>query len=156
MGDRLALDSNLILLLAVGRAEQGLIAKHKRLRQFDEADYELLLGYLVNAAEVVTTPNAMTEVSNLATFGMLEPARSRIVASLKTLITSFSETYAQSRLVSELDDFVRLGLTDCAWFPVLENGARLLTVDNDLYLVALQRGYSAVNFEHIRRAMRHD
>ena len=112
MTNRLALDSNLTLLLAVGRAEQGLVAKHKRLRPFDEADYQLLLGFLIHADEVVTTPNARTEVSNLAPYGMFEPARSRITASLRGLIAAFSEIHCPSRIVAEFDEFTRLGLAD--------------------------------------------
>ena len=83
---RLALDSNLTLLMAVGRAERGLVSRHKRLRAYGVADYELLLGFIVVAEQMITTPNAMTEVSNIADFGMLEPARSRIVSSVKGLI----------------------------------------------------------------------
>ena len=152
----LAIDSNLTLLLAVGRAEKGLVARHKHLRPFNEADYELLQGFLVFADEVVTTPNALTEVSNIATYGIAEPARSRIVASLQGLIGSFREIYHPSTGVADQDEFARLGLADCAWLSVLDRRTRLLTVDNDLYLAALNRGCHAVNFHHARIERRRD
>lgn len=112
---RLALDSNLTLLLAVGRAERGLISNHKRLRAYSEADYELLLGFLVVAEELITTPNAMTEVSNIADFGILEPARSRVISSVKGLIEASIEIYCPSKKTVNHAEFTRLGL---AWLIV--------------------------------------
>jgi hypothetical protein len=152
MHPNLALDSNLMLLLAVGRAERGLVASHKRLRPYAEADYELLQGFIAVSDAVVTTPNVMTEVSNLADYGVLEPSRSRISASVKGLIAVFVEVYWQSRQLADFPEFERLGLADCSLLAVLDKRTRLLTVDNALYIAALQRGSAALNFHHIRSA----
>ena len=149
---RRALDSNLTLLLAVGRAERGLVATHERLRQYSEADYELLTGFLAVSDAVITTPNAMTEVSNIADFGIREPARSRVAASIRGLIGAFVEVYWQSSKLGDFVEFNRLGLADCSLLAVLDDRTRLLTVDSALYLAALGRGCHAVNFNHIRVA----
>ena len=151
---KLALDSNLTLLFAVGRAQTGMISRHKRLQSYSEADYELLQGFLLSAQQVITTPQAMTEVSNLAGFGVAEPALSRINSSVKGLAEAFFEIYNSSRNLAQYDEFARLGLADCAWLAVLGGETRLLTVDNALYLAALQRGHFAVNFNHVRESLR--
>ena len=146
------MDSNLTLLLAVGRAERGLVASHKRLRPYGEDDYELLQGFIVVSEAVVTTPNVMTEVSNIADYGVREPARARVTSSLKGLIGAFVEVYRQSADLTDFGEFERLGLADCSLLGVLDDKTRLLTVDNALYLAALERGREAVNFHHVRAA----
>ena len=149
-GLRLALDSNLLLLLVVGRTERGLLTRHKRLRSYSEADYELLQGFIAVSNVLVTTPSALTEVSNIADsefVSLLAPAWPRRWG----LIGAFVEVYWQS---SKLGDFSfnRLGLADCSLLAVLDDRTRLLTVDSALYLAALGRGCHAVNFNHIRAA----
>ena len=105
----LALISNLILLFAVGRAEQGLVSRHKRLSVFNDEDYKLLAGYLLNARKVVATPNALTEAVNLASYGQSEPSLSRTMASLRGLIDQVEVVLIPSRKVSEHQDSSRLG-----------------------------------------------
>lgn len=151
-GLRLALDSNLLLLLVVGRTERGLLTRHKRLRSYSEADYELLQGFIAVSNVLVTTPSALTEVSNIADFGLLEPARSRVVHSLMSLVEVLDEIYWPSRQLAQIDAFARLGLADCSLLQVLDRNTRLLTVDNALYRAALERGASADNFDHVRIA----
>lgn len=60
--ERIALDTNLAVLFAVGRAERGLIARYKRLQNFSDADFDLLIGLLSQARALVTTPNSLTEL----------------------------------------------------------------------------------------------
>ena len=147
----LALDSNLVLLFAVGRAERGLVTVHKRLRPYSEADYELLQGFLAVTEKVTTTPNIMTEVSNIASFGIVEPALSRINSSVKGLAAAFDETYKPSGELTVLPEFDRLGLADCPLLAILDHRTRLLTADTLLYLAALDRGFEAINFDDARR-----
>lgn len=155
MAKALALDSNLILLFAVGRAEQGLVSRHKRLSVFNDEDCRLLAGYLLNSRKVVATPNALTEAVNLASYGQSEPSLSRIMASLKSLINQVEEVFVPSRKASEHEDFFRLGLTDCAWLSLLDSDTDLLTMDRELYATATRRGFNAVNFHHVRAGQGH-
>ena len=146
---KIALDTNLTLLLAVGRAQRGLVPVHKRLQQFSDLDYGLLQGFLAVSDQVITTPFSMAEISNLAAFGVIEPARSRVVASLKGLTEAFVEVYTPSKVLARRAEFAWLGLADCAWLAVLDQHTRLLTVDNALYLAALKLGHNATNFHHV-------
>jgi hypothetical protein len=149
---KVSLDTNLTLLLVVGRAERGLISKHKRLNNFSDADYELLVGQLAQASALVTTPNSLTEASNLAPFGVLGPSRGRVMQSLRALAQDCQEVYRPSREVSLRPEFERLGLADCVWLSIVDTDTVLLTVDNELYLAALDQGTRAINFDHVRAA----
>jgi hypothetical protein len=59
------LDTNLLLLLIVGGASRELIGK-KRLDTFTAEDYDTLSAIVDSLGLVATTPNILTEVSNLA------------------------------------------------------------------------------------------
>jgi hypothetical protein len=62
----LLLDSNLLLLLAVGSYDRKLIATFKRVSGYTVEDYELLGRFASGFRDVATTPHILTEVSNLA------------------------------------------------------------------------------------------
>ncbi len=144
-----ALDANLLVLLIVGRIHPGLIATHKRLRAFDAENYAMLIAHL-DGTTLVTTPNAMTEASNLVAQGVREPARSPLFAELKIFSETVSEAYVPSTSATSMPEYLWLGLTDAAWLARLDSGTELLTVDLNLVLAAQRRGRSAVNFNHRR------
>lgn len=99
---------------------------------------------------LVTTPNALTEVSNLARFGRREPLRSEVMRSLASLVASMRENYVPSNPIVTFDEFLRLGLTDTTWLACLAPSDLLLTADLNLYLAALSRGLRTINFNHLR------
>ena len=147
---RIAVDTNLLLLLVVGSASRSHIARHKRLRAYSIEDFDFLLEILRNTDEIVATPNAWTEVSNLAGFGLVDPIRSEVFAALANLINKLHERYRTSSSASEEPEFARLGLTDCAWLESSGSNTILLTDDLQLYLAACHRGMNAFNFTHLR------
>lgn len=148
----LALDSNLALLLVVGQVDRRLIDGHKRLGSFTARDFDILIGMVASTDKIVTTPNVLTEVSNLASFGIVEPARTEITRSLKHLVEKFDERYVPSGevTVAFAPEFARLGLTDAVWLSCLGKTTTLVTADLDLYLASLSRGLTALNFNHLR------
>jgi hypothetical protein len=146
-----ALDSNLLLLLLVGTVHRELVVKHKRLRAFSLADLDLLTSVL-EGKTLVTTPNVLTEVSNLVVFGITEPQRSMLLAGLAEVSRRVDEVYCQSATAASIAEFARLGLTDSAWLSVCGSHVSLLTDDLQLYLDAQHRGIDAYNFNHIREA----
>ncbi len=147
----LTLDTNLLVLLVVGRASPSLIEAHGRLGGYSKADFDLLNDYLAGASQIVVTPHTLTEASNLSR-QIRNPARDRISAALKALVGGTEERSVPSRTAVPAPDFIRLGLTDCALMQFTDNTETLLTVDLDLYLAALRRGHRAVNFNHSRVA----
>jgi hypothetical protein len=146
-----ALDTNLLLLLIVGRVSPRLVGRHKRLQAYLPRDFELLVKAIRQADKLIATPNALSEVSNLAGYGVHEPLRTAVYESLRQVIDDVTETYRNSRVVAHERDFIKLGLTDCAWLVSLDNDTDLMTDDQNLYQAALHRGLNVTNFTHLRK-----
>jgi len=143
------LDTNLLVLLVVGTASRDYIGKHKRLSQFTVDDFDALMVMLSGAAAVLVTPNTLAETSNLAAY-IDEPAKGRVMLTLRNIIELFDETYVSSRLAAGRTEFLRLGLTDVALMSISTAERVVLTADVDLYLAAVSAGLHAVNFFHLR------
>ena len=147
---RLALDTNLLILLVVGQVSRELISKHRRLRSYDESDYDLLTKTLSSFQRLIVTPNSSTETSNLIIDGMRDPIRSRLLAVFGAILAGSDEHYEPSASISMTPEFIRLGLTDATWLKVLDRGSVLLTDDGVLYSAALQNGIETYNFSYVR------
>jgi hypothetical protein len=143
------LDSNLLILLVTGTASRDYIGKHKRLRAYDEADYDQLLEFIASYSPIVVTPNTLTETSNLLN-QIAEPIRTHISLVFKMFLEGLEERFVESRRASNDAEFVQLGLTDCALLSAIDRSHLLLTADLDLFVAAVKRGYQAINFNHIR------
>ena len=151
MRKTIVLDANLLVLLIVGLAGRKYISMHKRLREYREADFELLSKLIAESAGVVVTPNALTEASNLLR-QINEPARSEIGRAFHVFTSKAREIYVRSADASSRSEFLRLGLSDSALLEVSKDDIVILSADLDLYLAALTADYTAVNFNHERAA----
>lgn len=144
------IDTMLLTLFVVGTASPGYIDKHKRLRPYTRTDFDLLVDNVSRASAIIVTPNTLTEVSNWAKM-IAELARSHIAATLQDFIGVFDERYVASNVAALDIYFPRLWLTDSGILQELANGHILWTSDSELYVAALQRGFTAVYFEDLRR-----
>jgi len=143
-------DTSILLLWFVGSYDEGQIAKFKRTRTlFTVEDYVTLCGILRRFDKIITTPNILTEVSNLAG-QMEEPMRTRQFEAFARGIMLLDEKCLPSTRIAATEEFKRFGLTDAAISCLAS--AKCLTITSDLRLyVHLQRlGLDAVNFNHIR------
>ena len=146
----LLIDTNLLVLFVVGTAAKEYIARHKKLTAFTVEDYDRLVKIIARASEVLVTPNTLTETSNLAAY-INEPARSKVLNVLRTVIASTSqERYVPSSVAAARKEFIRLGLADAALLEIAAKDVTLLTTDFDLYNTALKKGAQALNFNHLR------
>ena len=59
-------DTNLLLLYFVGLYNPSLIPQFKRTRIFTVNDFDVLQNFIALFSKVVTTPDILTEVSNLS------------------------------------------------------------------------------------------
>ncbi len=142
------IDSNLLVLLAVGATDRSIIAKHRRLRRkFEVNDYDRLAA-VIHKAKVLVMPNTLTEASNLiGQHG--DPERSRCLDTLRRIIENSREVIVHSVVATRNSAFNRLGLTDAALLEAISSDRPLLTVDFPLYCAALAGGQeSAINFTH--------
>lgn len=147
----MALDSNLLLLLIVGFAEKTYISRHKRLRQYTDLDFDLLTELLDGSAPIITTPNTLTETSNLVVYGVAEPLRTKMLLTLRELINRSDERRRLSRDASQEPEFSSLGLADCVWLGCLDQETAFITDDLDLFNAASSRGVTAFNFTRLRQ-----
>ncbi len=151
MSGRAAIDTNLLLLLIVGTVRRDFIAKHKRLKGYSPDDFELLGRTIRNVDVMLTTPNTLTEVSNLLVQGVADPLRTELLRAFVALLPYMDERHNLCRLTVADPLFPRLGLTDATWLCLLEAGVPLLTDDNDLFSAAIGRGFVAFRLADLRR-----
>jgi hypothetical protein len=144
------LDSNLLVLLVAGMSSREYIGRHRRLRDYSEEDFDLLVEFIRPMSALIVTPNILTETSNLLS-GIGEPARSHIAGTFRQLVARLDERFVESERAVEQPEFPRLWLTDAAVLMELANSHVLLTADLDLYLAASRRGHKVVNFNHLRQ-----
>lgn len=149
MKKKILLDTNLFLLLMVGTYDIGFIPSHKRTNTFTEDDFILLEAFLDNK-EITTTPNILTEVSNLLWQGS-DPHKSALRRIFAETVPNLSEsTLGVSGGVCSHQAFMKLGLTDAGILFVANNDECILTVDLDLHLAALSLGLDTENFNNHR------
>ena len=146
-----ALDSNLLLLLIVGRVSPRLVGRHKRLKSYRMGDFRLLAETIGQADGLIAIPNALTEVSNLAGYGLAGPVRDEVSRSLREVVRELDEIYRPSLQAVTEPEFDWLGLCDSAWLGAIGADTVLLTGDTPLYRAAISRGLSAMNFNALRQ-----
>jgi hypothetical protein len=152
---RLAIDSNLLVLLAVGQVERAWITRHKRLRtDYSEVDFDFLTRVITGFQSVVITPNSATEASNLIKFGVSDPLRATFLAALGLIFRSADELYRPSSDLSRQPAYQALGLADAAWLSFQDDRLVLLTADRDLYLAAVREGRNAYFFKDVKDSRR--
>ncbi len=145
------LDSNLLLLLVVGRVDRALIGRFKRTREFREGEFDLVAGLAGSFSRLFSTPNILTEVSNLG--GQLGgPDRPSFFQVLGRTIEKLEESYIESRRAASTPAFERLGLADSTTSLLAQQGIGV--VSGDFHLVGSLRaaGVDALNFNHVRTA----
>ena len=142
-------DTGVLLLYVVGTCDRKQITSYKRTNTFAEEDYDTLVDILRSCGTMVTTPNILTEVSNLLKQGNTHMRELRFKSFAKT-IGSSEERYEESVRLSHMPEFRRFGLADASIYEVACAGYLVLTVDSRLADYLLRKGLGAINFNHIR------
>ena len=143
------IDTNILLLLFVGTFDRSRIARFKRTVKFAEEDYDLVVQLLALFQKKVTTPNILTEVSNLA--GQLEGhVKPGFFQTFAEGISLLVEDYVPSMTVAAMPAFRRFGLTDAGMLHTAQNRYLVLTDDFALWGYLASEGVSALNFDEIR------
>ena len=143
------IDTNLLLVLLVGALDPDQVERFKRTRSYTRDDYELLMDFVSRYGRIVTTPNVLTEVSNLA--GQLaEPLRRDALMALGVLIAQLEERSRPSAELVRDVSFSRLGLADVSVISAADPSTTVLTDDLPLYVRLSDAGIEAINFNHVR------
>jgi hypothetical protein len=110
----------------IGRHDRGIISSFKRTRQFNGEDFDLLERMVSFFRCLFTTPNILTETSNLAC-QLGEPVRTAALHQFSNTIRLLSERYVESRRSSEHYDHRFAGLLQKSGRDVLNfNHVRML------------------------------
>jgi len=146
-----AIDSNLLLLLWIGSFDRSLIGRFKRTQKYTETDFDLLLNLVARVRLLVTTPNVLTEVSNLA--GQLpEHTAEEFRSEMQSAVERLREDYYPCKLAVTERSFVRLGLADSTLAMLAKEKVLVLTDDLPLYAQLNSEGMPVMNFTHFRSA----
>lgn len=142
-------DTNLLLLYCIGSHNRGLIPGFKRTARYTQGDFVILDRFLASFSRIITTPNILTEVSNLSG-GLTGDVLLRFRSDFRNRIELLDESYCSSRAASADRHFARLGLTDAAIVTACKENHLVLTDDFPLAQVLQSRGVDVVNFNYIR------
>jgi predicted nucleic acid-binding protein len=148
MKGRILIDTNLLILLAVGIYDRAYISSHKRCSSFDADDFDLLM-ILLEGQQLVVTTHVLTEASNLL-WQTSEPHSSKIRDTLREIVETTMELSEVSSKVMNTSKFMKLGLTDAAILTMSEKSLQILTVDLDLHIAALELELETENFNNYR------
>lgn len=142
------LDTNILLLHFVGLLDPQLIPRFKRTDIFTVEDFHVLRTLLAFTPKIITTPNIMTEVSNL--LGQLTGRqRDRCFAIFVKGIGLLEETYLTSASLAVMGEFQRFGITD-AGMTHLARQHLIITEDFRLSNFLAKAHIDVLNFNHIR------
>ncbi len=145
----LLVDSNLLLLYFVGAYDPERIATFKGTARFGPDDFDLLLRLVALFQRIVTTPNILTEVSNLS--GKLrEDEKRTYFADFAKLVPRFAEHYCESKEICALQHFKDFGLTDSGIIDLARGSFLVLTDDGPLVGYLQNAGIDVINFNHVR------
>ena len=145
----LLIDTNVLLLLCIGLTDLKLIGSHKKLNQFTTEDFHLLVAFTNQFSRITTTPNILTEVSNLA--GLHGgPDRDRIFEFLAQYVTTLDEQYVGAASTVSVAAFTRLGLTDVGIGQAAQDRYLVLTADLILISHLTSLGIDCINFNHLK------
>jgi hypothetical protein len=142
-------DTNLLLVYFVGQYSPARIGRLKHTEEYSKKEFDMLRGFLSRFHRIITTPNILTEVSNLSNhFG--EPVRSQYFEVFAKSLISLDEHYLTSESLAQEQEFVRFGITDANIRVLAHNRFLVLTDDFRLSQTLSHLGIDAINFNHIR------
>lgn len=146
---RLLLDSNLLLVLAIGRIDPHRLGQSPRVKAYSAADYQMLQDYSAIFPLRVTTPHILAEVSN-----HLDNIDTRLLRALNAALIDWSpvrESWTPATTLVARGEYSSLGLTDSAILQAARPRTLVLTADRELW-GALKKGQlSAIHYEDIVR-----
>lgn len=143
------IDTNLLLLVAVGTYAPQRILTFKRTLQYTLEDYALILRFLERVDRRVTTANILTEVDNLAR-QLREDEHFAISEAIFKIVSTSIEIYKPSIEVTHTDAYPKIGLADCVTMAAAVDEILILTDDFALSNRLASIGCDVLNINHIR------
>lgn len=140
------LDTNVMLLLAVGTADELWLERHKNIRslKFNAEHYNKLVGIIGHIGNLSSTANILTEVSNLLdqTDSIKKLELRKVLAKI---ISAISEIHLPGKMIIDDPIFLRLGLTDALVLKLEKGQYHILSVDGSLCYACASMGLPYTN-----------
>ena len=142
-------DSNLLVLYLVGEFDRQQISKLRRTKTFTIRDYLVLKQLLEIFSVRITTPNILTEVSNLSG-DIPGHLRQRFFGRVREMFNSLEEEYLPSAVGAAHPMFERFGLTDAIIADVVKDRYLVITADFPLANYLESNKADVINLNHLR------
>ena len=150
MAARIALDANILLVLAFGSVDVELLGKRRRVREYRPNDYKTALDIVSGYQQVVVTPNVVAECSDLLSDDGDFREKQWLKAFLEIDERACIEEYVPGKEAASLEQYRYLGVADCSLLSLVDEDTVLLTADSKLYLAAADLNPRCMNFNHMR------
>ena len=145
---RLVLDTNVLLLFIVGNlVGKSRIRTTRRLEIYESNHLTILNNFASQFKKHVSTPNILTEASNLIGSGDQQLCDGGAQA-LEDYVKVLDEIYEPSKKLLSPPFFRSLGLADASLIHLAKKGDCVVTVDGQLYGMMVGHGIKVVNFLH--------
>lgn len=137
-------DANLLLVYIVGKAGRHLLQHSGRTKQYAD-EFPYIERLFESFAKVYTTPNVLTEVSNLG-----KKLGSPFFTALAKAIYVMDERYCESKTAATSKGFNSFGLTDSA---LLNIGREVLivTADSPLHYFLRSNNIDSANYANLKK-----
>lgn len=144
------IDTNLLLLLLVGKFDVDLIEKNNGLSRYTKQDYEILNNFVNKFKLFIITPHILTEISNLSHY-ISEPKLSGYLNEFVNQLIIFRERNIAKNDILKEKLFTFLGVTDTAIIKIAKSKDYLVLTDDLKQFIQLQnQKVNSINFNHIR------
>jgi len=143
------IDTNLLVLLLVGRVNPQRIPTFKRTQNFTLHDFRLLARMLKwFGSPLIATPHVLSQLSDLTDLPGEERRAARKL--FKVAVETIEERYEPARHLVKHPLFERFGLSDASVAAICERNVLVLTADLQLHVALDYSGLDALNFNHVR------
>lgn len=147
---RIALDANILVLLAVGSVDKGALGRKRRVKEYVPEDYDLAVSVISGFRQAVVTPNVITECPDLLSDTSDEGEKRWLKEFVQNGESVRVEKYVPSKEVAELPQYSYLGIADCSLLSLVDGTTILLTMDSKLHAAASNINPECINFNHCR------
>ena len=145
------MDTNLLVLLVIGTLSKSEIQNHKRTQsRYTDTDYQLLTEWVATFKKIVTTPNILTEASNLLEGYIYKNQYALQV--LQNLVDVMDEICIDSgsAMSNYQKSFFKFGLSDTVIHILAEKKYLVVTDDLNFCAFLQGKGLLALNFNNLR------
>ena len=141
------LDANLLVVLAIGRADSRLFGSNP-VAHYTIHDYNLLVEEVETFQTIVTTPYILSEVNGHLNKTGYQRVKTR--EALRELAPQFSLKYKEPQYLYADNYYSDFGLTDVSIVYASDNEVLTLSADGNLIGILVNSGVTALKFQDLK------